>query len=158
MKNAYIKNHHATLRSSNIVPSASSLLNQSETNTSFDKAMGRTRSANATLPEDEVTVIIPPIDEPYFQDDEYRPPKKTLYGLCQSPHHCYNTIKGIILKIGLNLSSHDPCLISSVLNNPSSTDSISDLQSQLHIGLYLNNFVFYSSYPDQEAPFKKLLK
>ena len=36
---------------------------------------------NATLPDDEVIVIIPPICDPDFQDDEYWLLKKTLYGL-----------------------------------------------------------------------------
>ena len=33
---------------------------------------------NATLLDDEVTVIRPPISDPYFQDDEYWLLKKTL--------------------------------------------------------------------------------
>ena len=37
---------------------------------------------NATLPDDEVTMIRFPIGNPDFQDDEYWLLKKTLYGLC----------------------------------------------------------------------------
>ena len=102
---------------------------------------------NATLPDDEVTVIQPPIGKPGFQENEYWLLRKTLYGLCWSPHHWYNMIKVIILKVGLNPSTHYPCLLPSVFINPSSPDRISDLQSQLHVGLYVDNFVFYSSYP-----------
>ena len=36
---------------------------------------------NATLPDDEVTVKIPPIGDPDFQEDEYWLLKKTIYGL-----------------------------------------------------------------------------
>ena len=36
---------------------------------------------NATLPDDEVTVIRPPIGDPDFQEDEYWLLKKTLYGI-----------------------------------------------------------------------------
>ena len=60
--------------------------------------------------------------------------------------------------MGLNTSLHDPCLIYGVLTTPSSPDSISDLQSQLHVGLYVKDFVFYSSDPSQEALFKNLLQ
>ena len=33
------------------------------------------------MPDNEVTVIRPPIGYPAFQEDEYWLPKKTLYGL-----------------------------------------------------------------------------
>ena len=42
---------------------------------------------NSTLPDDEVTVIRPPIGDPDFQEDEYWLLKKTLYGLRKYPHH-----------------------------------------------------------------------
>ena len=41
---------------------------------------------NTTLSDDEVTVIRPPIGDPDFQEYEYWLLKKTLYGLCRSPH------------------------------------------------------------------------
>ena len=36
---------------------------------------------NATLPDNEATVIRPPVGDPYFQEDEYWLLNKTLYGL-----------------------------------------------------------------------------
>ena len=69
----------------------------------------------STLPYNEVTVIRPPIGDPSFQEYEYWLLKKKLYGLRQSPHHWHNTIKGIILKMGLKASPHDPCLLSVIL-------------------------------------------
>ena len=60
--------------------------------------------------------------------------------------------------MGLNASPHDPCLLSGVLANPSSPETISAVQSQLHVGLYVDDFVFNSSYPTQEALFKTLLQ
>ena len=59
---------------------------------------------NAHLPDDEVTVILPPIGDSDFQDGEYWPLKKTLYVLHRSPHNWYNMIKGIFLKMVLNTS------------------------------------------------------
>ena len=84
---------------------------------------------NAILPKNEVAVIQPPIGNSAFQDDEYWLLKKTLYGLRQYLHDWYNTIKGILLKMGLNPSQRDPCLFSGVLSNPSSPDTISAVQS-----------------------------
>ena len=87
-------------------------------------------------------VIRPPIGEPAFQEDEYWFLKKTLYGLRRSPHHLYNTIKGIILNMGLKDSPHYPRLLSDVISNPSYPETISEAQYQLHVGLYVNDFVF----------------
>ena len=67
-------------------------------------------------------------------------------------------IKGILLKMNLNASPHDPCLLYGVLTNPYFTDTISKVQSQLHVGLYVNDLVFYSLDPTQEALFKTLLQ
>ena len=113
---------------------------------------------NATLPDDEVTLIRPPIGDPDFQDDEYWLLKKKIYGLRRSPHHWYNMIKVIILKMGLNPSPHEPCLLSGVLTNPFSPARIPYLHYQIHVSLYVDNFVFYSSDPSQEALFKTLLQ
>ena len=60
--------------------------------------------------------------------------------------------------MGLNPSPHDPCIISGVLNNSYSPTCTSDLQPQLHVGLYTNGFIFYSSDPSQEELFKTLLQ
>ena len=70
------------------------------------------------------------------------------------PHHWYNMIKGILTKMGLKASPHDLCLLSGVIANPSSTETISESQYQIHAGLYVENFVFYSSDPTHEALFK----
>ena len=40
---------------------------------------------NATLPDNDVTAIRPPIVDPAFQENEYWLLKKTLYGSRQSP-------------------------------------------------------------------------
>ena len=102
---------------------------------------------NTTLTDNRVTVIKPPIGDLAFQEDEYWLLKKMLYGLRQSPHHWYNMIRGILIKMFIKASPHDPCLLSGVFSNPSSPDTISEAQSQLHVGLYVDDFVFYSSYP-----------
>ena len=60
--------------------------------------------------------------------------------------------------MGLTASLNDPCLLSAVLAKPSSPETISAVQSQLHVGIYVDDFVFSSSYPNQEALFKTLLQ
>ena len=60
--------------------------------------------------------------------------------------------------MGINPSPHDPCLLSGVITNPSSPACTSYLQSQLHVVLYVNDFVFYSSDQTQEELFKTLLQ
>ena len=67
-------------------------------------------------------------------------------------------IKGVLLNMGLKASPHYPCILSGILDNPSFPKTISETQSQLHVGLYVDNFVFYSSDPTQEALFKTLLQ
>ena len=67
-------------------------------------------------------------------------------------------IKGILLNMGLKASPHDTCLLSGILENPTSHNTIPEYQSQLHIGLYVDDFVFYSSDPTQEALFQTLLQ
>ena len=113
---------------------------------------------NSTLTDYEVTVIRHPIGNPALQDDEYWLLKKTLYGLRLSPHNWYNIIKGVLIKMGLNTSPRDTWLLSGVFAKPYSPDNISDLQSQLHVGLYVNNFVLYSSDPTHNSLFKTLLQ
>ena len=58
----------------------------------------------------------------------------------------------------LNTSPHDPCLISGKISNPFSSTCTPHLQPQLHAGLYVADFVFYYSDPDQEELFKILLQ
>ena len=67
-------------------------------------------------------------------------------------------IKGILLKMVLNPSPQDPCLLSGVLSKPSSPGTVSAVQYQLHVGLYVDDFVVYSSDPTQDALFKTLLQ
>ena len=105
---------------------------------------------NTQLPDDGVTVIHPPIGNLVFQENEYCILKTSLYGLLRSPHNCYNIIKGIILKMVLNPSTHDPCIISVTTTNPYSSTCTPHIQYQLHADLYLYYFFFYSYYPAQE--------
>ena len=74
------------------------------------------------------------------------------------PHNWYNMAKGILLKMALNTSPHEPRLLSVVLTNHYSISFTSDLQSQFNVGIYVDDFVFYSSDPAQDELFKTLLQ
>ena len=76
----------------------------------------------------------------------------------EPPHHWYNMIKGILLNMGLKAYTHDTCLLSGILEKPNSHKTISEYQPQLHVGLYVDDFLFYSSDPSQEVLFQTLLQ
>ena len=60
--------------------------------------------------------------------------------------------------MGLKASLHYPCLLSGILYKPNSHKTISEDQYQLHVGLYVDDLVFYSSDPAQEVLFQTLLQ
>ena len=60
--------------------------------------------------------------------------------------------------MGLKASPHDLCLLSGILEDSNSQRTISKNQSQLHVGLYVDDLVFYSSDPAQNFLFNKLLQ
>ena len=60
--------------------------------------------------------------------------------------------------MGLKASPHYPCLLSGVLEEPNSQKTISEDQSQLHVDLYVDEFVVYSSDPSQEVLFQNLFQ
>ena len=113
---------------------------------------------NETLPDNKVTVICPPNGDPAFNTDAYWMPDKTIYVLQHHPHHWYNMIKGILLKMGLNPSPQYPCLLYGTLTKNSCPNDSQQSTSQLHVGLYVNDFFLYSSDPLQEEIFKTLIQ
>eukprot|EP00804_Cyclotella_cryptica_P030273 CCRYP_019237-RA/>CCRYP_019237-RA protein AED:0.06 eAED:0.03 QI:0/0/0/1/0/0/3/0/1322 len=109
----------------------------------------------AYLPDDELTVVRPPVGDPGHSRDEYWLLKKTLYGLRRSPHHWYNKITKILKDMGLQASPHDPCLYSGVLHHPPTLSS--QHRKPIHIGLYVDDFVYYSEDADEEKRFRHML-
>eukprot|EP00804_Cyclotella_cryptica_P023774 CCRYP_011152-RA/>CCRYP_011152-RA protein AED:0.31 eAED:0.31 QI:0/0/0/1/1/1/2/0/815 len=134
---------------------------------------------DANLPEDEATIVKPPVGDPAFSNNEYLYLKKTLYGLCRSPFHWYNMITTILKQIGLTSSPHDPCLFSGIVidsaqpnpqhpNRPPSPTSVIDtppsltpiqstVRKPIHVGLYVDDFVFFSEDENEERIFKEAL-
>jgi hypothetical protein len=109
---------------------------------------------HAILPEDELTVVRPPVGDPGYAKDEYWLLNKTLYGLRRSPHHWYNMFCSALKDLGLRQSVHDPCLFSGNLKSDTSPSP----HSEIHVGIYVDDFVFYSSDPQAEKQFQEELK
>ena len=109
---------------------------------------------NATLPPDETTVIKPTNGDPDASPGNYWLLNKTLYGLRRSPNHFFNMIKKILTKMGLQASRHDPCLFSSILEDPLSR---TQQQEKIHIGLCVDDFVLFSKSSKGERRFRDLL-
>jgi hypothetical protein len=109
---------------------------------------------HAILPEDELTVVRPPVGDPAYAKDEYWLLNKTLYGLRRSPHHWYNMFCSALKDLGLQQSVHDPCLFSGNLKS----DLNPTAHSAIHVGIYVDDFVFYSSDPAAEKKFQEELK
>ena len=115
---------------------------------------------NASLPDDEATCIRPPVGDPAFHNDEYWLLKKTLYGLRRSPHHWYNMVTKILKEMGLSPSPHDPCLYTGIIDLPSSgpqAQTAASPRQEISIGLYVDDFVYYSANDAEEKLFEQVL-
>lgn len=62
-----------------------------------------------------------------------------------------------MLKLGLQQNAYDPCLLSGQVIDPSDPLG-SPLSSPLTLGLYADNFVYFSEDPAVEAKFERLLQ
>ncbi len=108
------------------------------------------------LPEDKITVVKPPIGDPDAAKDKYWLLKKTLYGLRRSPRHWYNKIKAVLQSIGLRQNASDPCMFTGSIVDPS--NSAADIpMAPLTIGLYVDDFIYFSKDPVVERCFEQLL-
>ena len=109
------------------------------------------------LPPDEITIVTPLIGNPDAKKDEYWLLKRMLYGLRCSPRHWNVKIKSTLEKIWLCLNAYDPCLFSGNIIDPSNpADSPSS--DPLTLGLYVNDFIYFSLDPTAEAKFKCVLR
>ena len=111
---------------------------------------------NGDLPPEEVTVVRPPIGDPFAAKNEFWLLKKTLYGLRRSPKHWYDKIDGIFCSMGLQKNIYDPCLYTGFIKDP---DDPSDTAAliPMTLGLYVDNFVFFSTCDKVEAKFQTIL-
>ena len=54
-------------------------------------------------------------------------------------------------------STHDPCLFTGIINVPASSLPPSTIRDPIHIGLYVDDFVFFSESSAEEKRFESLL-
>jgi hypothetical protein len=108
------------------------------------------------LPEEEVTIVRSPSGDPDTEPGEYWLLLRTLYGLRRSPCHWYNKINAILRLIGLTSSLEDPCLYSGYIVNPSDP-SATKSEYPLSLGLYVDDFIYFSEDPQVEALFCQFL-
>ena len=94
--------------------------------------------------------------DPDAAKDKYWLLQKTLYGLHCSPRHWYEKIDSILRSIGLTPNAHNPCLYTGFVRNPHNpSSSASSVPSSL--GLYVDDFVYFSEDPEVESLFERLL-
>ena len=110
---------------------------------------------NPTLPDNEVTIIRPPLGDPDAQPGEYWVLNITLYGLRRSPKHWYDMASKALLSIGLKQSAHDPCLFHGIPSTPDFPASPQD--TPLTVGLYVDDMVYFSDMDEVEHRFEQIL-
>jgi hypothetical protein len=108
------------------------------------------------LSPEEVTIVCPPSGGPDAAKDEYWLLQKTLYGLQHSPWHWYEKLDSISHSINLVPNSHDPCFYTSFVRDPQN-HSATQSSVSLSIGLYVDNFVYFSKDPEVETLLERLL-
>ena len=104
-----------------------------------------------------MTIVRPPSGDPDASKDKYWLLLKTQYGLLWSPHHWYDKINTILCFIGLTPNSHDPCLHSGFVRDPKDRSS-SHSSKPLALGIYVDDFVYFSEDPAVKALFERLLR
>jgi hypothetical protein len=109
------------------------------------------------LPPEEITIVRPPSGDPDAAKDKYWLLQKTLYGLRPSPCHWYERIDSILRSIGLTPNTHDPCLYTGFVRDPRNPSS-SASYVPLSLGLYVDDFVYFSEDPALESLFECLLR
>ena len=137
----------------------------------------------AVLPDDEATVVRPPVGDPDYHKEVYWKLKKSLYGLRRSPRHWFNRIASILQEIGLVQSPHDPCIFSGIIDPSASafattpnadgtitvtipsatgtsetTITLPSTRRMVHVGIYVDDFVFYSTSDEEEELFRQSLQ
>jgi hypothetical protein len=88
--------------------------------------------------------------------DEYLLLKQALYCLRQSPCHWYIKIKTILNSLGLKANALDLCLFTGNIIDPSNPVAPPP-QAPLTLGIYVDNFIYFSKDPKVERQFEQHL-
>ena len=103
----------------------------------------------ATLPPNEMYVLRPPPGCPFTPPNSYWLLKRTLYGLKRSPRHWFDRATQLLGEIGLKPLQNSPCIFKG---------TVIDGKAPLFLGLYVDDFVYFSEDPTVEAEFESKLK
>ncbi len=93
------------------------------------------------LPDNEITIVKPPIGDSDAKKDEYWLLKHTLYGLRCSPRHWYTKISAILTQLGLCENASDPCFLTGQVVNPLDP-AVPATSLPLTLGLYVDDLVY----------------
>ena len=111
---------------------------------------------NGDLPPEEVTVVRLPIGDPSTAKNECWLLKKTLYGLRRSPKDWCDKIDGILQSMGLQKNIYDPCQYTGFIKDPDDPSNNAAL-IPITLGLYVDDFVFFSTCDNVEEKFQDIL-
>jgi len=103
----------------------------------------------ALLPPEEQYILRPPIGCPHTEKNTYWKLQRTLYGLKRSPRHWYEKVIKILSKMGLRQCPNAPCIF---------TGNIIPGKPPLFLGLYVDDFIFFSESDEVEQHFEKELQ
>ena len=103
----------------------------------------------ATLPPNEQYILKPPHGCPISEPNTYWLLTRTLYGLKRSAKHWYDKATQILADMGLRPTIDAPCIYhGKILPN----------LPDLYLGLYVDDFVYFSTSPEVETAFETKLK
>ena len=97
------------------------------------------------LPDDEQYICRPPPGCPITPPNTYLLLKRTLYGLKRSPKHWFDKATAAFTSLGLKPCANAPCLF---------TGTIVPGRPPLYVGLYVDDFLYFSEDPEVEATFE----
>ena len=103
---------------------------------------------NGILPQDEIVVVTPPKGCPLSRPNSMWRLRKTLYGLRRSPLHWFQNISAFFNSIGLQSHPNSPCVFAGTI--------LKD-HPPLYVGLYVDDFAYFSTSSKVEEHFKTLL-
>ena len=99
----------------------------------------------ANLPDNEMYVIRPPAGCPRSPKNSYWLLQRSLYGLRRAPRHWYNKFHSMLESCNLVPCTHAPCVF---------TGTIIEGRPPLYLGMYVDNFVYFSEDPEVEKAFE----
>jgi hypothetical protein len=114
-----------------------------------NKVTAKTPSANHTFLSMKSSSLPPPAGCPISKPGTLWRLNKTLYGLRQSPRHRYEKFRATLLTMGFTQCIHDPCIF---YCTPFPGGS------WVYLGMYVNDFVYFSTCPQSELWFEMTLE